>query len=125
MSPFLVALLAAAHQPGAEAPAPAAEPGVSTGRLQAMFRARIMASDANKDGSLSSAEYVAMRAALPNNGGASDPARTFARMDTDGDKLLSPAEIGVALTARIARVDANKDGIVTREEGAASTGAAE
>lgn len=54
--------------------------------------------------------------------GGRDPAAFFARMDKDGDGVLTAAEVGDA--ERFARMDKNADGKVTREELAAGRPAA-
>lgn len=71
--------------------------------------AALMAMDANHDGSITRAEAEAGRAVL------------FARLDADGDAVLSSEERagqqgGERLARVLARADANGDGLISRAE---------
>ncbi len=55
-------------------------------------------------------------------GGGYDPARAFARIDTNGDGFLDKAEIDAASAERFRRMDANGDGVVTPDERMAGRG---
>lgn len=48
--------------------------------------------------------------------------RLLARVDTNGDRAVTPVEMRTAALARFDRIDANKDGQVTAEERAAMRG---
>lgn len=131
-----VALLAAAlpftaavAQPpatGDAAPAPAA--GMDTATAGARMRMRMMAADTDHDGRISRAEWLAMRAAMPARGGGAgsagggaggpprDPGRMFDRLDANADGFLDSAEIDALIQRRLARMDADGDGRVTRGE---------
>jgi Ca2+-binding EF-hand superfamily protein len=67
--------------------------------------------DTNKDGVLNQEELQACHKKMGKKGHG-----RMARMDKDGDGKVSSAEFTEAAVQRLNRVDANKDGILTREE---------
>ncbi|MCP3730693.1 hypothetical protein M9978_09660 [Sphingomonas sp. MG17] len=88
--------------------------------------ARFDAADTNKDGQLSATERQAgrdkMRAGFEGRrggrgGGAGMGERMLARVDTNGDGLISRAESRAAAEARFARIDADSDGAIEAGEG--------
>jgi hypothetical protein len=87
--------------------------------------ARFDAADTNKDGQLSAAERQAgrdkMRAGFEGRrggrGGGGMGERMLARVDTNGDGLISRAESRAAAEARFARIDADSDGAIEAGEG--------
>ncbi|WP_010187352.1 EF-hand domain-containing protein [Sphingomonas sp. PAMC 26605] len=88
--------------------------GVSLQRFVAGHEKKLLAGDTNADGKVSKAEFLA--AAKP---GKADPARRFAKLDTNGDGSLDRSEIDAMLTRRFKRLDTNGDGVVSAEERAA------
>ena len=52
--------------------------------------------------------------------GRGDPARRFAKIDTNGDGLLDKAEIDAMQTRRFKRLDTNADGVLSAAERAAA-----
>ena len=121
-------------------------------QFQAEQAQRMMAADTDHDGRVSEAEWAAQREARGGpgghgggsrfggsggggsgsgghfggggggGGGGYDPARAFARIDTNGDGFLDKAEIDEASAERFRRMDANGDGVVTPDERMASRG---
>jgi hypothetical protein len=76
---------------------------------QERARKALLKLDTDKDGKLSQAEWNA------------DPRRStnprgFARMDANGDGQIEAAEMNSSYAARFARLDTNKDAILSREE---------
>jgi hypothetical protein len=86
--------------------------------------ARLSQMDANRDARVTAEELragrqakLAQRQAGRTIGGRVDGAgRTAAPADLDRDGLLTRAEYDARLLARFTRLDANRDGFVTREE---------
>jgi len=72
---------------------------------------KVMAADANRDGRVSRAEFVA---AMTN--GKGDPAKRFTRLDRNGDGSVDRPEIDTAASKRFRRLDSDSDGRLTREE---------
>jgi hypothetical protein len=92
--------------------------GMTQERFVAARKERLLAADANKDGSLSLEEWKQARA-----GAGGDPARVFATIDADKNGSASAAEIDAFITARFAKLDANGDKVLTRDEAQAAKGA--
>lgn len=84
-------------------------------RLQANFAAL----DANRDGGLSLAELQARRGAMTRQDrpklSPEERAARAARL-TGGDGVVTRAEMQARVSARFARLDADRNGFVTREE---------
>ena len=106
-------------------------------QFQAAQAQRMMAADTDGDGRISQAEWTAQMSARSDGGGHGgrgghfggggggggyDPARAFARFDTNGDGFIDKAEIDAASAARFQRMDTNGDGILTPDERAAMRG---
>lgn len=74
--------------------------------------------DANKDGKLSAEEIAANAVKTAIARADAMAVQMVERMDTDGDKLLSAAELvtPAALPMPFARLDTNGDGVVTKDE---------
>jgi len=86
-------------------------------RLQARF-GRF---DADRDGALTPAELQAGRRAMQSDARASrqaarQAARTNRPAEARGDGVVTLAEMQARVSARFARLDANRDGFVTRDE---------
>ncbi|OYX51989.1 MAG: hypothetical protein B7Y97_03785 [Sphingomonas sp. 32-66-10] len=117
-----------------EAPTAPKQP-VSKAEMLARADARFDRLDTNKDGQLSADERKAgmdaARAAMAEKkggelqdfvpgarrGGGGMGERMMARVDTNGDGLISKAENRAMVEARFARMDADKDGTVEAGEG--------
>jgi len=89
----------------------------------------LSALDADHDGKISKDEFAArsgmMRGTAPGGGGAGsgfEGSRMFARLDSNNDGYLDPAEINAMLARRFARMDANNDGVLTDDERQAMRG---
>ncbi len=67
--------------------------------------------DGDGDGALSKEEYDGLREARARVA----MQRMFERLDDDENGVLAPAELG-ARVARLESLDANEDGMVTRQE---------
>lgn len=130
------AMLAAGAAIAMQADTPAAPPkkAITKAQLLAGADARFDRMDSNKDGQLSADERKAgaeaARAAMaerkggemadftPGGGrrGGMMGERMLARVDTNGDGLISKAENRAAVEARFARMDANGDGTIGADE---------
>jgi hypothetical protein len=112
-----------------------ADGNMTLAQFQAAQAQRMMVADTDGDGRISQAEWTAAVNArggpgIHTTGGRSDagahggydPARAFARIDTNGDGFIDKAELDAASAQRFQRMDANGDGILTPEERAAHAG---
>lgn len=122
------------------APADQASGGMTLGQFQAAQAQRMMAADTDGDGRISQAEWIAQSDArrasgghaygggggggVGGGGGGYDPARGFARIDTNGDGFIDRTELDAASAERFRRMDLNGDGILTPDERAAMRGGA-
>ena len=52
--------------------------------------------------------------------GKHDPAKRFAKLDTNGDGMLDKTEIDAMLSRRFKRLDTNGDGLLSADERAAA-----
>lgn len=130
------AMLAAGTAIAMQSDAPAApKQPISKAEMLARADARFDRLDTNKDGQLSADERKAgaeaARAAMAEKkggelqdfmpgarrGGGGMGERMLARVDTNGDGMISKAENRAAVEARFARMDADKDGTVEAGEG--------
>ncbi len=137
------AMLAAGTAIAMQSDAPAApKQPVSKAEMLARADARFDRMDTNKDGQLSADERKAgaeaARAAMAERkggelqdfvpgarrGGGGMGERMLARVDTNGDGLISKAEHRAMVEARFARMDADKDGTVEAGEGRKGMGKA-
>lgn len=85
--------------------------------LTAKTTARFAETDADGDGKLSADEMTAAMIARVSERAAAGSARMIERRDTDGDGLLSQAELGGDRGSRLfKRLDADADGVVTEKE---------
>ena len=93
---------------------------VTLGEMRAMRMRRMAAIDANRDGRISRREFMSARP--PWARGRPRPlmvrrrARIFSRIDADRDGFISPAERRASLKRWFARMDANRNGQLTRRE---------
>ncbi|MBB5709018.1 EF-hand domain-containing protein [Sphingomonas xinjiangensis] len=96
------------------------KPGIPHANKHAAFRQQMLERfDTNKDGALSDAERESAREArrakrAEHRGHA--PAGEPLRIDTDGNGLVSPAEMRAAAQARFDRTDTNHDGRIDAGE---------
>lgn len=137
------AMLAAGTAIAMQSDAPAApKKPISKAEMLARADARFDRLDTNKDGQLSADERKAgaeaARAAMAEKkggelqdfmpgarrGGGGMGERMLARVDTNGDGLISKAENRAMVEARFARMDADKDGSVEAGEGRMGMGKA-
>jgi len=104
--------------PGATPPAAApAAPGAKSDITLAKFQKRrekaIMAADTDGDGKISLLEWEAFQ---PKRNVKGDPAKSFARIDSNHDGFIDRAELDAFFAKRFARLDKNSDGVLTADE---------
>lgn len=89
---------------------------IDAGEIEQARAARFKRLDADGDGVVSAAEQDRARNRLRRRAAVREEmmARQFERMDADGDQAVSGDEFFEKQP--LARADANKDGVVTREE---------
>lgn len=93
--------------------------GLTLRQFEQRREQRIMAADADHDGKVSRAEFMAAM-----TGGKGDPAKRFAHLDRNGDGFIDRQEIDAAATRRFGKLDADGDGHVSRQERKGGAGAA-
>ena len=91
---------------------------ISKDELTAFRAAKVAAVDANADGKLSADELAAMHLKAMTDAAKTMADRMIERLDTDGDKLLSAAELADRpLPADLFdRIDSNGDGFIDQSE---------
>ncbi len=91
---------------------------VTRAEIDAAHAARVAEADANKDGLLSADELAAMHLKMMTERAKTMAAEMVTRMDTDGDKLLSVAEMAArpGLEKIFGMMDADGDGAITQAE---------
>ncbi len=90
---------------------------ITIAEVKARASARFAETDSNGDGKLSAEELTAAVAARAAERAAAGMARMIEWRDTDGDGLLSEAEIGDNAGPRMFnRLDADEDGTISAEE---------
>ena len=91
---------------------------ISKDELTAHRAARTAAVDANADGKLSADELAAMHLAAMQAAAKTMAARMIEGLDSDGDKLLSVAEMAgrPMPEAMFDRIDTNQDGFIDQAE---------
>lgn len=91
---------------------------VTQDEMTAFHTAKVTAADADKDGKLSADELAAMQMTAMQARAANRAAMMVERMDSDGDGLISAAEMaaGPNRADMFARMDADGDGAVTQAE---------
>jgi hypothetical protein len=91
--------------------------GVKSDITLAKFQKRrekaIMAADTDGDGKISLLEWTAFQA---KRNGKGDPAKSFARIDSNHDGFIDRAELDAFFAKRFARLDKNADGVLTADE---------
>ncbi|MBZ9796617.1 EF-hand domain-containing protein [Mesorhizobium sp. ES1-4] len=116
------ALAQTATQPPAATPPPATSPAATSSAAKsditlAKFQKRrekaIMAADTDGDGKISLLEWEAFQAKRNVKG---DPAKSFARVDSNHDGFIDRAELDALFAKRFARLDTNGDGVLTADE---------
>lgn len=91
---------------------------VSKDEIAALRAARVTAADANADGKLSVDEIAAMHMAAMQKASATMAARMVERLDTDGDQMLTAAEMmdRPMPAMMFDRLDTNSDGFIDQAE---------
>ncbi|KAA3450477.1 acid-shock protein [Mesorhizobium sp. SARCC-RB16n] len=106
----------AATPPAATPPAAtssAAKSDITLAKFQKRREKAIMAADTDGDGKISLVEWEAFQAKRNVKG---DPAKSFARIDSNHDGFIDRAELDAFFAKRFARLDKNGDGILTADE---------
>jgi len=113
------ALAQTATQPPAPTPAtgapvaPAARSDITLAKFQKRREKAIMAADTDGDGKISLLEWEAFQ---PKRNVKGDPAKSFARIDSNHDGFIDRAELDAFFAKRFARLDKNADGVLTADE---------
>ncbi|MBZ9683093.1 MULTISPECIES: EF-hand domain-containing protein [unclassified Mesorhizobium] len=111
------ALAQTATQPPAATPpaatSSAAKSDITLAKFQKRREKAIMAADTDGDGKISLLEWEAFQAKRNVKG---DPAKSFARIDSNHDGFIDRAELDAFFAKRFARLDKNGDGILTGDE---------
>ncbi|MGL6209903.1 MAG: EF-hand domain-containing protein [Paracoccaceae bacterium] len=91
---------------------------VTKAELDAHRAAKTAEIDTNADGKLDATELAAMQVKRVTEGAEARAAKMIERLDTDGDKALSTAELAAGPKAEglFERVDADNDGAITKVE---------
>ena len=91
---------------------------VSKDELAGFRAARVTAADANSDGMLSVEEILALHMKAMEQAAGNMAQRMVDRLDSDGDKMLSVAEVmdHPMPVAMFNRIDANEDGFLDQAE---------
>ncbi|TPJ16616.1 acid-shock protein [Mesorhizobium sp. B2-7-3] len=91
----------------------AAKSDITLAKFQKRREKAIMAADTDGDGKISLLEWEAFQAKRNVKG---DPAKSFARIDSNHDGFIDRAEPDAFFAKRFARLDKNGDGILTGDE---------
>ncbi|MBZ9992405.1 MULTISPECIES: acid-shock protein [unclassified Mesorhizobium] len=95
------------------APSPTGKSDISLAKFQKRREKAIMAADTDGDGKISLVEWEAFQAKRNIKG---DPAKSFARIDSNHDGFIDRAELDAFFAKRFAKLDKNGDGILTADE---------
>ncbi|ESY66739.1 MULTISPECIES: acid-shock protein [Mesorhizobium] len=95
------------------AAAPKAKPDLTLAKFQKRREKAIMAADTDGDGKISLSEWEAFQA---KHNGKADPAKSFARVDSNHDGFIDRAELDAFFAKRFAKLDKNGDGVLTADE---------
>ncbi|MCA0049971.1 acid-shock protein [Mesorhizobium sp. B283B1A] len=104
---------AATTPPAAVPAAPKAKPDLTLAKFQKRREKAIMAADTDGDGKISLSEWEAFQA---KHNGKADPAKSFARVDSNHDGFIDRAELDAFFAKRFAKLDKNGDGVLTADE---------
>lgn len=99
--------------PAAVPAAPKAKPDLTLAKFQKRREKAIMAADTDGDGKISLSEWEAFQA---KHNGKADPAKSFARVDSNHDGFIDRAELDAFFAKRFAKLDKNGDGVLTADE---------
>lgn len=120
-----VAAIAETVTPPAAATPPAVVPAAKPDLTLAMFQKRrekaVMAADTDGDAKVSLSEWTTL---LAKRGGKADPAKSFARIDSNHDNFIDHTEFDAFFAKRFARLDINADGVLAVDERAGHKNAA-
>lgn len=89
---------------------------LSLQEYQASRSSALLGRDSDGDGRVSASEWAAGGFKGAANRPRRDPAKAFARFDSNQDGYLDRSEIGNLVARRFARADVNGDGSLTRDE---------
>lgn len=89
--------------------------GMTLVQFQARQEERFMARDSDGDGRISQAEFAAAA-----KSGRGEPAKRFARLDTNRDGYLDKTELAAMLEHHFHKLDRNGDGVLSPEERSAA-----
>jgi hypothetical protein len=103
----------ASTQPTTAPAAPAVKSDITLAKFQKRREKAIMAADTDGDSKISLLEWTAFQA---KRNGKGDPAKSFARLDSNHDGFIDRAELDAFFAKRFARLDKNSDGILTADE---------
>lgn len=92
-----------------------ASAGVTLQAFETRHEKKMLAADTDGDGKVSKAEFIAAAKA-----GKGDPAKRYAKIDTNGDGVLDTSEIDAMLARRFKKLDTNGDGVANADERAAA-----
>ncbi|MEI9402282.1 acid-shock protein [Mesorhizobium argentiipisi] len=87
--------------------------GLTLEKFEARRERAFMRADADDDGKVSLAEWTAFQTARKAK---ADPAKSFARMDTNKDGFVDKGELDAFLAKRFARLDKDSDGVLSADE---------
>ncbi|TPJ82841.1 acid-shock protein [Mesorhizobium sp. B2-6-2] len=87
--------------------------GLTLAKFEARREKAFIRADNDNDGKVSLAEWTAFQTARKTKG---DPAKSFARMDTNKDGFVDRGELDAFLAKRFARLDENSDGVLGADE---------
>jgi Ca2+-binding EF-hand superfamily protein len=87
--------------------------GLTLEKFEARREKTFMQADTDNDGKVSLAEWTAFQTARKAKG---DPAKSFARIDTNKDGFIDKDELDTFLAKRFAKLDTNGDGVLGADE---------
>jgi Ca2+-binding EF-hand superfamily protein len=95
---------------------------VSIVEINQMGAKRAAEIDANNDGKITQTEIDTHRAQQREARQAARKAARFAKLDSNGDGIVTTAEFSSAQTARLVAMDTDKNGVISADEAKAKRG---